>query len=192
VEGTRGRVEGPVHVLSTPFEAQTLKVGSPTRLAYVTQTTQSMETTLLVIDALKARFPGIRGPKLNNICFATQSRQSTVHRMAEEIDMLLVVGSKNSSNSNRLRETGEKSGLPSYLIEDAEQIEFGWFQHIRHIGLTAGASAPEYLVQGVVEKLKGMFDLTVEEMTRVNKKSEPPIFPPSQESGDETRISISY
>lgn len=186
VEGTRGRVHGPVHVLSTPSEVQHLKVGSPHRLAYVTQTTQSVETTLQVIEALRRRFPGISGPKLDDICFATQSRQNTIRRLAGEIDLLLVVGSKNSSNSNRLRETGEEHGLLSYLIEDAEQIEPEWFHNIRSIGLTAGASAPEYLVQGVVKKLEAMFDLRVMETDPAVEKSKTSAFHPFPEQHGET------
>lgn len=170
IEGTKGRVEGPVHVLSTLTEVRNLKVKTPDRLAYVTQTTQGVEVTMQVIHALKSRFPAIQGPELSNICFATQSRQNTIRRMATEVDALLVVGSKNSSNSNRLRETGEKYGLRSYLIEDAGQINFQELKSVPRIGLTAGASAPEYLVQGVVDALSGIYNLTVREMEPESEK----------------------
>ncbi|NIO12161.1 MAG: 4-hydroxy-3-methylbut-2-enyl diphosphate reductase, partial [Deltaproteobacteria bacterium] len=153
VIGTRNRVEGPVHVLSFPTEVQGLRILNPNRLAYITQTTLGIDDTRGVIDVLKRRYPSIRGPSLSDICYATQHRQKAVHGMAKEIDVLLVVGSRNSSNSNRLREVGEQTGLSAYLIEDAQGINPNWLRDHERIGVTAGASTPEELVQGVLERL---------------------------------------
>ena len=164
VEGTRGRVEGPVHVLSSPAEVEVIQVVNPNRLGYITQTTLSIDDTQEVIDALKRRFSAIKGPNLKDICYATQHRQKAVHRMAKEIDLLLVVGSRNSSNSNRLREAGEQSGFPAYLIEDAKDINPAWLRGQEKIGVTAGASTPEVLVQGVLERLRGLDVRNVREM----------------------------
>ena len=164
VEGTRGRVAGPVYVLSNPGEVEVLKVVNPNRLAYITQTTLSIDDTREVIDALKRRFPTIQGPDLSDICYATQHRQKAVHGMAKEIDVLLVVGSRNSSNSNRLREVGEQNGLPAYLIEDAGDIDSTWLRGHERIGVTAGASTPEVLVQGVLEQLCDFGVRSVREM----------------------------
>jgi 4-hydroxy-3-methylbut-2-enyl diphosphate reductase len=154
VEGTRGRIEGPVHVLSTVAEVEALVVRDPTRLAYVTQTTLSVDDTREVIEALSRRFPDIKGPALKDICYATQNRQDAVRDMAGAIDILLVVGSKNSSNSNRLRELGERKGVPAHLIDDERDVDPAWFRSGMRIGLTAGASAPEGVVQRVVDRLR--------------------------------------
>jgi 4-hydroxy-3-methylbut-2-enyl diphosphate reductase len=156
VEGTRGRIEGPVHVLSTVAEVESLVVRDPSRLAYVTQTTLSIDDTREVIDALVRRFPRIKGPELKDICYATQNRQNAVKRLTSEerIDVLIVIGSKNSSNSNRLAELGTRSGVRSYLIDDAREIQPAWLVTTSKIGVTAGASAPESLVQQVIERLK--------------------------------------
>jgi len=164
VEGTRGRVVGRVYVLSNPAEVEVLKVVNPNRLAYITQTTLSIDDTREVIDALKRRFPAIKGPDLSDICYATQHRQKAVHEIAREIDLLLVVGSRNSSNSNRLREVGEQNGLPAYLIEDAEDINPAWLKGNEKIGITAGASTPEVLVQGVLKRLCDLGVRSVREM----------------------------
>ncbi len=153
VEGTLGAIGGPAYLISTADEARHLEVGNPARVAYVTQTTLSVDDTREVIDVLKARFPDIRGQELNDICYATQNRQNAVRALAAEVDMLLVVGAQNSSNSARLREVGVQSGLPSYLINDASEIDPAWLQGIRRVGITAGASAPEVLVQGVLARL---------------------------------------
>ncbi|MBL6721177.1 MAG: 4-hydroxy-3-methylbut-2-enyl diphosphate reductase [Planctomycetes bacterium] len=153
VEGTRGRIPGTVHVLSTPEEVEALVVQDPERLAYVTQTTLSVDDTREVIDALHARFPAIKGPDLKDICYATQNRQNAVKALVPEVDLLLVVGSANSSNSSRLRELGERSGLPSYLVDDPAQLEPSWFEGCRRVGVTAGASAPEALVDLVLARL---------------------------------------
>jgi 4-hydroxy-3-methylbut-2-enyl diphosphate reductase len=167
VEGTRGRADGIVHILSTTAEVNFLDVRDPDRLAYVTQTTLSISDTSHIIDSLRQRFPTIKGPKSNDICYATQSRQNAVRILTQKIDVLLVVGSRNSSNSNRLRETGEQGRLPAYLIEDAEEVDPNWVQGKNRIGLTAGASAPEILVEGVLQKLRTFGIYSVSEMTDV-------------------------
>jgi 4-hydroxy-3-methylbut-2-enyl diphosphate reductase len=164
VEGTQGRIDGPVHVLSTIAEVEILKVKQPDRLAYVTQTTLSLDDTRNVIDELTRRFPGILGPELKDICYATQSRQNAVRKLSREIDLLLVVGAHYSSNSNRLREAGAQNGLPAYLIEDGEEIETKWLKNKVKIGITAGASTPEILVQGVLARLRKYSRLRVREM----------------------------
>ncbi|MFM7283335.1 MAG: 4-hydroxy-3-methylbut-2-enyl diphosphate reductase, partial [Planctomycetia bacterium] len=165
VEGTRGRIDGPVSVLSTVEEVEALVVENPEALDYVTQTTLSIDDTREVIDALVQRFPGIKGPELKDICYATQNRQNAVKRLADErIDVLLVIGSKNSSNSNRLAELGTRKGVRSFLIDDAREIQPGWLVGAQRIGVTAGASAPEGLVQEVIERLRSLGVGNVEEM----------------------------
>ena len=154
VEGTRGWVEGPVHVIPSPSGIELLEIKDPHRLAYVTQTTLSTDDTREVIAALKRRFPNIQGPDLSDICYATQSRQNAVRLLAKEIDLLLVVGARNSSNSNRLREVGEQNNLSSYLIEDVNDLNPDWFLKVTRVGMTAGTSAPEWMVQSVLEKLR--------------------------------------
>ena len=164
VEGTRGRIDGKVHVLSSVAEVESLSVRDSNGLAYVTQTTLSMDDTRHVIEALKKRFPPIIGPDLKDICYATQSRQNAVRLLAQEIDLLLVVGARYSSNSNRLREAGAQNSLPAYLIEDGEEIDPAWFASKARIGITAGASTPEILVQGVLDRLGDFGKLHVREM----------------------------
>ncbi|MBI5361699.1 MAG: 4-hydroxy-3-methylbut-2-enyl diphosphate reductase [Planctomycetes bacterium] len=165
VEGTRGRIEGPVTVLSTVAEVDALQVADPEQLAYVTQTTLSIDDTRGVIDALVRRFPKIQGPELKDICYATQNRQNAVKQMTDEgLDVLIVIGSKNSSNSNRLAELGTRSGVRSYLIDDASGIRPEWLVTTRKIGVTAGASAPEGLVQEVIERLRELGVSEVREM----------------------------
>jgi 4-hydroxy-3-methylbut-2-enyl diphosphate reductase len=163
VEGTRGRAEGPVHVVSNIAGAANLKVKDPRRLAYVTQTTLSIDDTHEVIEALKKRFT-IEGPHLSDICYATQSRQNAVRQLAKKIDVLLVVGARNSSNSNRLREVGEQNGLSAYLIEDAGDLDPSWFSENLRVGITAGTSAPEASVQGVLVRLRTYGKVEVSEM----------------------------
>jgi len=154
VEGTIGQIPGTVHLVQTAEDVATLEVGSADRLAYITQTTLSVDDTRGVISALQSRFPSIVGPDVRDICYATQNRQQAVHDLAKQVDLILVVGSKNSSNSNRLREIGQELGKPSYLIDDASALERDWFVGIETVGLTAGASAPEMLVQGVLDGLR--------------------------------------
>ncbi|MBI3517594.1 MAG: 4-hydroxy-3-methylbut-2-enyl diphosphate reductase, partial [Proteobacteria bacterium] len=154
VEGTMGQIPGRVHLISTVDDVATLKVGNPEMLAYVTQTTLSIDDTRAVIDALKARFPTIVGPDTRDICYATQNRQHAVRELAEVVDVILVVGAQNSSNSNRLREIGEELGKPSYLIADAGALDPSWLTGAKAVGVTAGASAPEQLVDELVERLR--------------------------------------
>jgi 4-hydroxy-3-methylbut-2-enyl diphosphate reductase len=164
VEGTRGRIEGPVYVISRSSEVKNLQVKNPDRLAYVTQTTLSLDDTREVIDALERRFPTIQGPDLSDICYATQSRQTAVRQLSKDMDLLLVVGARNSSNSNRLREVGEQSGIRSYLIESEDDIESKWFPKNAKVGVTAATSAPEAMVQKVLDKLRTFGVSTVTEM----------------------------
>lgn len=164
VEGTRGRIEGTVHVLSTVEEVERLAIANPANIAYVTQTTLSVDDTRDVIEALKERFPQIQGPDLKDICYATQNRQNAVKGMSDDIDLLIVVGSRNSSNSNRLKELGERRGIPAYLVDGAADIREQWLEGSPRIGLTAGASAPELLVQQVVDRLRELGASGVTEM----------------------------
>ena len=161
VEGTIGQIPGLVHLVQTVGDVATLEVGSPEKLAYVTQTTLSVDDTRGIIAALQARFPGIVGPDVRDICYATQNRQQAVHDLAKLVDMILVVGSKNSSNSNRLAEIGVELGTPSYLIDDAGALRPEWFVGVGTVGLTAGASAPEMLVQGVIDGLRQFGEVEV-------------------------------
>ncbi|HUW79530.1 MAG TPA: 4-hydroxy-3-methylbut-2-enyl diphosphate reductase, partial [Acidocella sp.] len=154
VEGTIGQIDGKVYLVQTVEDATVLEVVNPDKLSYITQTTLSVDDTRGIIAALKARFPAIVGPDVRDICYATQNRQEAVHHLSALVDLILVVGSKNSSNSNRLREIGAELGRPSYLIDDASHLQASWFEGIRTVGLTAGASAPEILVQGVLEGLR--------------------------------------
>ncbi len=154
VEGTIGQIDGTVYLVQTVEEAETLVVKTPEKLAYITQTTLSVDDTRGIIAALKRRFPAIAGPDVKDICYATQNRQEAVQHLAKQVDLILVVGSKNSSNSNRLREIGTELGLPAYLIDDAAHLRAEWFEGITRVGVTAGASAPEVLVDGVIEGLK--------------------------------------
>ena len=161
VEGTIGQIPGRVHLVQTVADVATLEVGDPDRLAYITQTTLSVDDTRGIIAALQARFPGIVGPDVRDICYATQNRQQAVHVLAKLVDLILVVGSKNSSNSNRLAEIGTELGTPSYLIDDATALQREWFDGVGTVGLTAGASAPEMLVQGVIEGLRQFGEVEV-------------------------------
>jgi 4-hydroxy-3-methylbut-2-enyl diphosphate reductase len=159
VEGTLGQwIENPGHpnsifLVENPQDVDALEVNNPENLAYVTQTTLSVDDTQGVINALQAKFPAIKGPKHDDICYATQNRQDAVKDLAKQVDLVLVVGSINSSNSNRLRELAEKQGINAFLIDGAEDIQEAWLSDISAVGVTAGASAPESLVQGVIERL---------------------------------------
>ncbi|SUD61566.1 4-hydroxy-3-methylbut-2-enyl diphosphate reductase [Ectopseudomonas oleovorans] len=158
VEGTMGQYDasngGAIYLVEDETDVAELQVRNPENLAFVTQTTLSMDDTSKVIDALRAKFPAIGGPRKDDICYATQNRQDAVKQLASECDVLLVVGSPNSSNSNRLRELAERMGTPAYLIDGAEDLKHEWFDGVSGIGITAGASAPEILVRGVVEQLR--------------------------------------
>jgi len=164
VEGTMGRYDhtygGDIYLVETVEDVAKITVRNPEKLAYVTQTTLSMDDTALVIDALRERFPTIDGPRKDDICYATQNRQDAVKTLALETNLILVVGSPNSSNSNRLRELAERCGTVAYLIEDESEIQKAWLQGVRSVGVTAGASAPEALVQNVVECLRIWGDAT--------------------------------
>jgi 4-hydroxy-3-methylbut-2-en-1-yl diphosphate reductase len=164
VVGTLGHIDGPAHVLPNAEAARALDLPATTPLAYVTQTTLSVDDTRSIIQVLVARFPDIRGPALADICYATQNRQTAVRVMAQRVDRLLVVGARNSSNACRLREVGEQQGVPAWLVEDASQIDPNWLLGARCIGVTAGASTPEALVQGVCERLRLLGARSVRQM----------------------------
>ncbi|MCG8029596.1 MAG: 4-hydroxy-3-methylbut-2-enyl diphosphate reductase [Candidatus Thiodiazotropha taylori] len=160
VEGTMGQCtqsegQSHIHLVVTTQDVEQLQIDNTDKIAFVTQTTLSMDDTQQIIEALQQRFPNITGPKKNDICYATQNRQDAVKSLAKSCDLVLVVGSPNSSNSNRLREIAEKHGLPAYLIDGAEDIDQSWLTGKQTIGVTAGASAPEVLVESVIEQLKG-------------------------------------
>ncbi len=167
VEGTVGQIEGTVHLVQTIADAERLRVKDPEKLAYITQTTLSVDDTRGIIAALRTRFPAIVGPDVRDICYATQNRQQAVHELAKAVDMILVVGSKNSSNSNRLREIGEELGKPAYLIDDAADLRPEWLKDVLSVGVTAGASAPEMLVQGVLQGLRRFADIDISTLTGV-------------------------
>ena len=162
VEGTMGRITGRVHLISTVEDVAGIEPGDPSKLAFITQTTLSVDDTRDVIAALRARFPAIVGPDTRDICYATQNRQTAVRTLARQVELILVVGAQNSSNSNRLREIGEAAGTPSYLIDSAETLDLGWLKGIRTLGITAGASAPELLVQDLIRKLEQHFTVQLE------------------------------
>lgn len=154
VEGTMGQVRGGMHLIETVDDVAHLQVSDPQRLAYVTQTTLSVDDAANIVGALSARFPAIVGPKKDDICYATQNRQDAVKLLAGKCDVVIVVGSRNSSNSNRLKEVAQNLAVPAYLVDRAEQMDRAWFNGKSRIGVTAGASAPELLVEQVVERLK--------------------------------------
>jgi 4-hydroxy-3-methylbut-2-en-1-yl diphosphate reductase len=164
VEGTQGRIPGGVHLVSRTEEVSDVKVRNPQRVAYVTQTTLSVDDTRDVIDALHKRFPGIVGLDVKDICYATQNRQQAVRELASQVEMLLVVGARNSSNSNRLREIGAEMGVPSFLIDDASALDPLWLEGVETVGITAGASAPEELVQQLIARLGEFGKVTMEEL----------------------------
>ena len=169
VEGTIGQIQGKVHLVQTVDDVPALVVADPDKLAYITQTTLSVDDTRHIIAALKARFPSIVGPDVRDICYATQNRQQAVRDLAQAVDMILVVGSKNSSNSNRLREIGEELGKPAHLIDDAGDLKAEWFGGIASVGVTAGASAPEQLVQGVLDGLRRFDEIEVSTLDGVEE-----------------------
>ncbi|CAK8715215.1 4-hydroxy-3-methylbut-2-enyl diphosphate reductase [Candidatus Electrothrix aarhusensis] len=165
VEGTCGHASGSVHVVSSPEEVQSLQVNNPSRVGYVTQTTLSIDDTAKMLTALRKQFPNISEPSRTDICFATSNRQAAVRELSESVDLILVVGSKNSSNSNRLREVAQKNNIPAYLIDHAEEIDGEWLNNAQRIGITAGASAPEYLVTELVAWLRENYGIKkVQEM----------------------------
>ncbi|MEK9946848.1 MAG: 4-hydroxy-3-methylbut-2-enyl diphosphate reductase [Alphaproteobacteria bacterium] len=169
VEGTMGQIGGKVHLVTHIDDVATLEPADPERLTYVTQTTLSVDDTRDTIEALQARFPAIQGPDVRDICYATQNRQTAVRDLCADVDVLLVVGAHNSSNSNRLREIGEAEGIAAYLIEDATALDLDWLAGARSVGITAGASAPEELVQEVVTRLATHFETDVTQLGGVEE-----------------------
>ncbi|GJL74819.1 4-hydroxy-3-methylbut-2-enyl diphosphate reductase [Nitrosomonas sp.] len=176
VEGTMGQVEGDdkgMYLVETEDDVENLQVKDPSNLAYVTQTTLSVDDAARIVDALKNRFPLITGPKKDDICYATQNRQDAVKKMVTQCDLVIVVGSPNSSNSNRLCEVARNANVESYMVDNAEQLEDEWFESKHQIGITAGASAPEILVQQVISRIKQIGaqqtgeEVTVEELSGV-------------------------
>ena len=178
VEGTLGQwlEESPrgnrMYLVEDPEDVDNLEVSYPNEMAYVSQTTLSVDDCRMVIEALREKFPAIEGPKHDDICYATQNRQDAVKDLTESADLVLIVGSVNSSNSNRLRELSEKRGIPAYLIDGAEDIREEWLDGVDTIGVTAGASAPETLVQGVVEALRGRSSGEVTEIEGIAESME--------------------
>jgi 4-hydroxy-3-methylbut-2-enyl diphosphate reductase len=163
VEGTMGQAERARYLVETPEDVQTLNVENPDKLAYVTQTTLSVDDAQAVISALKTRFPKIISPKKEDICYATQNRQDAVKTLSAKVDLVIVVGSPNSSNSNRLREVAENLGKAAYMVDNAQELQAQWFTHIKTVGVTAGASAPEVLVEEVIRKIQSFgIDTTTE------------------------------
>jgi 4-hydroxy-3-methylbut-2-en-1-yl diphosphate reductase len=161
VEGTLGQIDGEVHLVGSPQEVATLDLPTDHPIAYITQTTLSVDDTRAIIAALKERFTDVTGPDTSDICYATQNRQSAVRALCEQADMLIVVGSTNSSNSNRLREIGEEMGKPAFLVADGSGLDPAWLEGVGTIGLTAGASAPEELVQSVIAAIEAITPVTV-------------------------------
>jgi len=164
VEGTMGQVNEGIHLVETVEDVARLVVRDPANLAFVTQTTLSVDDARAIIEALRDRFPNIVAPKKDDICYATQNRQDAVKRLAQTCDVVLVVGSPNSSNSNRLREVAANHGVPAYMIDQAEELDPRWFAGAKRIGITAGASAPENLVTAVVERLTCLGVTSVSEL----------------------------
>lgn len=169
VEGTMGQSDDGMYLIETIEDIEQLQVRDPNRLAYVTQTTLSVDDTAGIIDALKRRFPNVAEPKKSDICYATTNRQQAVKFMAPQVDLLIVVGSPSSSNSSRLREVAEKNGVESYMVDDASQIDVAWTEGKTRIGVTAGASAPEVLVQQVITRLRAMGAASVRELDGVQE-----------------------
>jgi 4-hydroxy-3-methylbut-2-enyl diphosphate reductase len=169
VEGTLGQINGKVHLVGSVADVATLQPGDPDALAYVTQTTLSVDDTRDIIAALKGRFPTIHGPDVKDICYATQNRQQAVRELAQQADVILVLGAKNSSNSNRLREIGDDKNVPSYLIDDAEGLQPEWLVGKNVVGITAGASAPEALVDELIAKLRTLAEIQVEMLDGVTE-----------------------
>jgi 4-hydroxy-3-methylbut-2-en-1-yl diphosphate reductase len=167
VEGTMGQYDNPnggVYLIESPEDVAKLKVKNPDNLCFVTQTTLSVDDTLDIIAALQQKFPSIEGPRKDDICYATQNRQDAVRNMAADVDLLIVVGSQNSSNSNRLRELAIKSGTQAYLVDTAADVELDWFNNVNRVAVTAGASAPEILVQQVIEAIAALAPSVVTEI----------------------------
>ena len=169
VEGTMGQAVGGMYLVETPEDVATLKVNDEQNLAFVTQTTLSVDDAAKIIDSLKQRFPTIQGPKKDDICYATQNRQDAVKVLAQQCDVVIVVGSPNSSNSNRLREVAQNLGVPAYMVDTAADLQAEWVEGKKRVGVTAGASAPEVLVQEVIARLKMLGANEVKELQGVTE-----------------------
>jgi 4-hydroxy-3-methylbut-2-enyl diphosphate reductase len=164
VEGTMGQCSGGAHLVESVADVERLAVADNESLAYVTQTTLSVDDAAAIVRALKRRFPRIVGPKKDDICYATQNRQDAVKLMAPQVDVVIVVGSPNSSNSNRLREVAAHRGIPAYMVDRADEVDARWIEGKTRVGVTAGASAPEVLVREVVDRLKSLGAISVREL----------------------------
>ena len=162
VEGTMGRISGPVYLVSNTEDVKKLKVKNPNKLSYVSQTTLSVDDTRDIIKALQDRFPNIIGPDVKDICYATQNRQSAVRDLVKNVDLVLVVGARNSSNSNRLKDIGSESGVNTYLIETADDMLTDWFSNVESVGITSGASTPDELVKEVIDKISTFREIEIE------------------------------
>ena len=162
VEGTMGRISGPVYLVSNKEDVEKLKVKNPNKLSYVSQTTLSVDDTRDIIKALQERFPNIIGPDVKDICYATQNRQSAVRDLVKNVDLVLVVGARNSSNSNRLKDIGAESGVKTYLIETADDMMTDWFLEVKSVGITSGASTPDELVKEVIDKISTFREIEIE------------------------------
>jgi 4-hydroxy-3-methylbut-2-enyl diphosphate reductase len=171
VEGTMGQADGGMYLVETVADIATLIVNDPTKLSYVSQTTLSVDETREIVDALRARFPAIHGPKKDDICYATQNRQDAVKELSAGCDIVVVVGSPNSSNSNRLREVAAQKGVDAYMVDNADQLDALWFDGKQRVGVTAGASAPEVLVQAVIARIQSFGAETIEELPGVEEKT---------------------
>jgi len=167
VEGTMGQSDGGIYLVETPEDVAGLEVKDESKLSYVTQTTLSIDDAAMIVDALKCKFPLIQGPKSDSICYATQNRQDAVKIMAKDCDLVIVVGSPNSSNSNRLREVAQNQGVQAYMVDNASQLQSAWLAGKKRIGISAGASAPEVLVQEVIARLSELGDAEVKELQGV-------------------------
>jgi 4-hydroxy-3-methylbut-2-enyl diphosphate reductase len=174
VEGTMGQSDGGIYLVESIDDVATLEVRDPASLSYVTQTTLSVDDAVAIVDALRARFPEIEGPKKDDICYATQNRQDAVKFMAPRCDLVIVVGSPNSSNSNRLREVAANLGIEAHMIDRAEELQAAWLEGKRRVGVTAGASAPDVVVRQVLERLKA---LGASEVTELDGVVETTVFP---------------
>lgn len=169
VVGTMGQIDAPVYLVQTEADISTLPIPKNTPVAYVTQTTLSIDDTKGIIEALKKHFSDIEGPETKDICYATQNRQNAVRELAKHVDVILVVGAKNSSNSNRLREIGEEAGIPSYLVADGSELNPAWVKSARVIGLSAGASAPEEMVKHVIDSLTRLCPVEVTQLEGIEE-----------------------
>jgi len=185
VEGTMGRISGPVYLVSNSNDVKKLKVKNPDKLSYVSQTTLSVDDTRDVISALQERFPQIIGPDVKDICYATQNRQSAVRDLVKSVDLVLVVGARNSSNSNRLKDIGSESGVNTYLIETADDMSFDWFRNADSVGITSGASTPDELVKEVIDKISTFSEIKIEKQLGIEENV---VFKLPKELGEKTSI----